>query len=190
MNIGIIAGIIMGSSYIPYIASILKGQTRPERGSRVIWTTLAVVALYSQYSAGGTDSLWLTVALFVCGIVTSLLSITRGEYGMTARDIHIYLMTFIVVLVSVIYKNPLLSLTMVVFIDGGAQYLTARKVIEEPYSESMASYVIGATGAILAIPAVGEINITLLLYPVYLVLSQFVVVGIMYKRRRFAPAYQ
>lgn len=187
MNIGTIAGIIMGASYVPYIKSTLRGHTKPERGSRFIWTTLAVIALYSQYSAGGTDSLWLTCALLICNITVSILSITHGEYGMTARDIHIYLMTFVVVMVSIIYRNPLLSLLMVVLIDAGAQYLTVRKVMNEPYSESMISYAIGAVGAILTIPAVGELNMTLLLYPVYLTLSQIAVIVIVHKTRRLSP---
>lgn len=140
MNIGIIAGIIIGSAYIPYIASILRGHTKPERGSRIIWTTLALIAFFSQYFAGATDSLWFTGAFVVANVIVLLLSITHGEFGKTERDIHIYAMTAMALVASLIYKNPTLSILIVIFIDACGTYLTARKVMVEPYSENMSSY--------------------------------------------------
>lgn len=188
MNIGIIAGIVMGSSYIPYIGSILRGHTKPERGSRIIWTALAFLAFYSQYSAGATDSLWLTGAFVVSGVITLLLSITHGEYGMSPRDIHIYFVVAAAIAISIIYNNPLLSLLMIVSIDASGTYLTVRKVMVEPHSENLSSYVIGAIGAALAVTAVGEINVTLLIYPAYIVLLNILVSSIMIKKRRLVPA--
>ena len=187
MNIGIIAGVIMGASYVPYIVSILRGHTKPERGSRIIWTSLAPLAFYAQYSAGATNSLWFTGTLAFCSFIVLLLSITRGEYGFTLRDLHIYALVFIAAGISIVFKNPFLSLLAIIFIDANGGYLTVRKVIDEPYSENITSYALGAIGATLTVFAVGEINTTLLLYPVYVILLNVTVSSVMYKKRRTAP---
>ena len=81
MNIGIIAALIMTTSYIPHVTSILKGHTRPHRGSRFIWTSLAFLSFYAQYTAGATDGLWFTGVMRLASFIVLILSISYGEYG-------------------------------------------------------------------------------------------------------------
>ena len=187
MNIGIVAGIIMGLSYAPYIVSILKGHTKPERGARLIWASLAIVALYAQYSAGGESSLWYAASLTLFNFLVFLLSITHGLYGLTASDLRAYAMVIAAVVISVLFQSPLLSLLMVIFIHATGGYLTVRKAAAKPYSENMTSFILGTIGAALALVSVGELNFTLLIYPLYAVLLNLTITATLVKNRHLSP---
>ncbi len=188
MNIGIIAALIMTTSYIPHVTSILKGHTRPHRGSRFIWTSLAFLSFYAQYTAGATDGLWFTGVMSLASFIVLILSISYGEYGFSFMDIHIYIFTLVAVIASIVLKNPLVSLVLIIFVDASAGYLTIKKVTQEPYSENILAYVLGALAAGLTLFGIGEMNITFLLYPAYIALFNILVTAIMIQHRQFAFA--
>ena len=49
-----LGGIVFFLGFLPYIAAILRGQTRPSKASWVIWSTLNAVTLASMWE--GTQS--------------------------------------------------------------------------------------------------------------------------------------
>ena len=57
---GYISGILFILSVVPYVRSILKGNTKPQRMTWLIWTVLVFIAFFSQLAKGATWSLLLT----------------------------------------------------------------------------------------------------------------------------------
>ena len=43
--LGILAGVLSVLDGVPYIRDVLRGTTRPHRGTWLIWSSLAIVAL-------------------------------------------------------------------------------------------------------------------------------------------------
>ena len=103
-------------------------------------------------------------------------------------DIHIYIFTLVAVIASIVLINPVVSLVLIIFVDASAGYLTIKKVTQEPYSENILAYVLGALAAGLTLFGIGEMNITFLLYPAYIALFNILVTAIMIQHRQFAFA--
>jgi len=45
--IGVAAGLLAFVAFIPYIISILKGETKPQRATFAIWSAISLVTLFS-----------------------------------------------------------------------------------------------------------------------------------------------
>ncbi len=73
--LGMIAGIIAISGYIPYIYSILKGQTRPNRATWFIWTIVGGLLAFSYMAEGDQHSIWLPLGYFFGPLITAILSL-------------------------------------------------------------------------------------------------------------------
>ena len=58
---GKVAGILAVLSFFPYIRSIVKGETKPERATFVIWSVLSFVTLFAYFASGVRDAIWVTV---------------------------------------------------------------------------------------------------------------------------------
>ena len=74
--LGLLAGIVGVADTIPYVRDILRGTTRPHRGTWLIWGALAVVAVLSQRADGASWSLVMAATQAVLTAVIFALSIT------------------------------------------------------------------------------------------------------------------
>ena len=54
---GVLAGVGGRRGHVPYVRDILRGKTRPHRGTWFIWGVLAIVVCVSQRADGGSWSL-------------------------------------------------------------------------------------------------------------------------------------
>jgi hypothetical protein len=81
---GGLAGIV---ETVPYVRGIVRGSTRPHRGTWLIWAVLAIVACVSQRADGGSWSVLLTGTQAVLTGLVFVLAIRHGEGGMEARDL-------------------------------------------------------------------------------------------------------
>ena len=55
--LGVLAGLAGIADTIPYVRDIVRGTTRPHRGTWLIWGTLAIVVFCSQRADGASWSL-------------------------------------------------------------------------------------------------------------------------------------
>jgi hypothetical protein len=85
--LGILAGMVGVADTIPYVRDIVRGTTRPHRGTWLIWGTLAVVVLLSQRADGASWSLVLVAVQAVLTSAIFALAIRRGVGGVSPTDI-------------------------------------------------------------------------------------------------------
>ena len=187
--LGIIGGILALSSFIPYVRGILLGRVKPQRTIFLIWTLLVLIAIFSQLAKGATNSLWLPSLQTFGGIVILLLSIKYGVGGFNKRD---FIAIFFVTTGLIVWhftKEAAIALYIVIFIDAVGLYLTLHKTYLVPESETKLAWMLSSTGGLFAALAVGNFNIILLSYPVYIIFSNAAVVvaiqmGLRRKRRK------
>jgi hypothetical protein len=55
--LGVLAGAIGVADTLPYVRDILRGSTRPHRGTWLIWSALTIVVCLSQRADGASWSL-------------------------------------------------------------------------------------------------------------------------------------
>ncbi|HEX5900098.1 MAG TPA: hypothetical protein VFY32_11915, partial [Solirubrobacteraceae bacterium] len=77
--LGVLAGLTSVADTIPYVRDIVRGTTRPHRGTWLIWGVLAIVVFASQRAEGASWSLVMAGSQAVVTSVVFLLAIRHGE---------------------------------------------------------------------------------------------------------------
>ena len=162
---------------LPYIKDILRRTTKPERASWLIWTVLGIIAFASQLAKGASDSLWLTAGQTLAVGVVFLLSVPYGTGGLAKRDIYALVAAGVGLIIWYMTREAAYALIIVVLIDSLGTLLTVLKAHEDPESETFSTWVMSGISGMFGSIAVGSLNPVLLLYPVYIIVANFTVVG-------------
>jgi hypothetical protein len=181
--LGLAAGLIGVLDTIPYVRDTLRGSTRPHRGTWLIWGVLAVVVSLSQYADGAS---WSLVMAGVQAVLTSLvfgLSIRRGEGGVSRADITMIAIAGAGVTGWIAADEPLVATACVVAADLIGAGLMVPKTYRDPHSETLITFAFASLGGALAAGAVGAIDASLLLYPVYYCVINGAIALLIWERR-------
>jgi hypothetical protein len=165
--LGILAGVASVANTVPYVRDVVRGTTRPHRGSWLIWAVTASVVYASQRADGATWSLIMAGAQAVLTAFVFLLAIRRGEGGMGARDASLIVLAAAGVAGWIVVDEPLVATACVIAADLIAAGLMVPKTYRDPSSETFATYALASVGGVLAAGAVGTGDPSLLLYPLY-----------------------
>lgn len=157
----------------PYIIDTVKGKTRPERITWLIFSILGIIAFVSQLSLGGTWSLVFSGMDTLASITVFILSLRFGVGGFTRLDISALFIATVGVLIAIIAKQPVISIAGVILADLSGAALTVRKTYLQPKSETMVSWLLVGTASLLGVLTVGKMSLGLLMYPVYLMLVNY-----------------
>ncbi|MCX6702595.1 MAG: hypothetical protein NTW60_01895 [Candidatus Wolfebacteria bacterium] len=170
--IGIGAGVIQIISIIPYVKDIFKGTTRPNIVSYFLWTVIQVIAIFAQFSAGASWSLFILIAsTFNTSLIFILCLAGYGykEYGLT--DKICFVLAIITIIVWQITKQPLIVLALAIFADFLASVPTILKAYRDPKSEMVLSWFMTVVSATIAGFSTTKIDFANLIYPVYAFLT-------------------
>src|ERR1017187_6453042 len=108
--IGQIAGILALLQIIPYIVSILRGNTKPERATYLIWFIIDAMTISSYIAVGARTTIWAGVAFTISKVIILGLSIKRGMGGFSKFDITCLFLALVGIIIWVSTKNALLTL--------------------------------------------------------------------------------
>jgi hypothetical protein len=183
--LGLSSGIVSAVSFVPYVRDILKGTTRPERASWLIWSTLGSIAFFSQWAAGARDSLWMTGIQTAGVLLISFLSIKHGEGGLVRRDVISLICAGFGLVLWYFTKQPAAALLITVAIDAVGVMLVILKSYEDPESETVITWILAGLGGLLGALSVGRFDPLLLLYPIYIfTMNSAVVLAIFLGKRK------
>lgn len=176
--------------YFPYIRDILRKTTQPHRASWLIWSVLGLIAFFSQYAEGATDSLWMTGAQTLGTVVVLALSLKFGTEGFSALDRISLLAAIFGVVWWYFTRNAVYALLITIAVDVISAGLTAKKAYALPESETMSTWILSATSSVFGTLAVGSFNPVLMVYPFYVFLaSSGVILAIIFGRRKAIRSY-
>jgi len=181
--LGLAAGLIGVLDTIPYVRDTLRGSTRPHRGTWLIWGVLAVVVSLSQYADGAS---WSLVMAGVQAVLTSLvfgLSIRHGEGGVSRADVTMIAIAGAGVIGWIAADEPLVATACVVAADLIGAGLMVPKTYRDPHSETLITFAFASLGGALAAGAVGAMDVSLLLYPVYYCVINGAIALLIWERR-------
>jgi hypothetical protein len=165
--LGLLAGAVGIADTIPYARDILRGSTRPHRGTWLIWSVLAFVVTLSQYADGAT---WSVIMASVQAVVTALifgLSVRRGEGGLTRTELVMMAVAAAGIAGWALADAPLVATACVVAADLIGSAMMMPKTYRDPDSETLVTFAFASVGGALAAGAVGSWDVSLLLYPAY-----------------------
>jgi hypothetical protein len=183
--LGVLAGVIGIFDTIPYLRDVMRGSTRPHRGTWLIWSALAVVVCLSSWADGAS---WSLVMLLTQAVLTTAvfgIAIVRGQGGTTITELMLIAVAAAGVVGWLLSGEPLIATLCVVAADLIAAAMMVPKTYRDPDSETLATYVYASIGGALAAGAVGVADdaATLLLYPIYYCLANGAIAALIHHRR-------
>jgi hypothetical protein len=184
VNWGAIAGTTTLLGFVPYWLSILRGKTRPNRATWVIWSIVGVILSTSYWAAGARDTIWVPLSYVIGPIVTSLLGIRWGEGGWTRFDRRCLVGTAVSLLLWFILKSPLVALGLNLLIDFLGALPTIEKTTRDPEGEDRLAWVLFAIGNGFNLLAISEWSWAIAAYPIYLFCICFWMVVLLLRPRK------
>jgi len=184
--LGRISLVISVLGAIPYIVSIFKNGVRPERTTWGIWTIVLLLAVVSYRAAGAGDSIWFLVGDFLITGVIFVISLFKGVGGWSKIDIASIAVAILGLIVWQLSHNPVWQMIGTLTADMVAIVPTVKKSLENPMDDSPTIFIAGSLAALLGIFSVGEWNIILLFYPVYLYTANFLTAVVIGSGRYYA----
>ncbi len=180
---GLLAGVATVLAIVPYVRDVLRGTTRPHRGSWLIWTVLSIVVFASQLADGGTWSILMVAAQAVITGLVFVLSIWRGEGGVSRADITVMAVAGLGVVAWAVSSTPVVATIATIFADMLGIALMTPKTWRDPRSETFSTYVLGGVSGVFSAFAVGSLDISLLLFPIWIAVASGVIATTIAMRR-------
>jgi hypothetical protein len=182
--LGVLAGAIGVADTLPYVRDILRGSTRPHRGTWLIWGVLAVVVCLSQRADGASWSLIMAGTQAVLTSLIFMLAIRHGEGGVTRTEFMMIVVAGAGVMGWILADEPIVAIACVVAADLIGAAMMVPKTYRDPESETLVTFAFAGLGGALAAGAVGVIDVSLLLYPAYYCIVNGAIALLIHQRRR------
>jgi hypothetical protein len=164
---GLAGGLFATMDAAPYIRDTIRGETVPHRLTWTIWSVLSWIAVASQDADGAEWSLGMAIAQAMCTTAVCALSLRDGVGGLSRAEIAMGLVAAGGVAGWAIASDPVVATACVVLADSIGVAVMAPKILRDPGSETVVTYALAACSGACAAVAVGGLDGSLLLYPVY-----------------------
>jgi hypothetical protein len=174
MTLGEFSMVISVAGALPYIAHILWGRVRPERATWFVWSLILALAIWGYRASGANDSVWFLVGDLAVTAMIFLLSLWRGQGGFSRLDLVCVGIASLSLGLWQLSSISLFAVWGVLIADSVAMLPTLIKSLHDPRSESSTTYAFSSVAALCGFVAVGQWNFSLLFYPAYLFLANFV----------------
>lgn len=182
--LGISAGVLTVSSFIPYFSSILTGRTAPHSYTWLIWSiTQSLAAVVIFHGGGGIFSSLSVGAGALLSLVVFLASLTRGTEHIHAFDSVILIVALLATILWWRFDHPTFSIIMVSFIDAIGFIPTYRKTLIEPRSESLLAWTLYLVGNICALLALTHYNLLTILYIATMIGASSILIALILLKR-------
>ena len=175
--------------FLPYIGDIFRNKTKPHIYTWLIWTiTQGVATVGLIYGKGGWGALELLIGTFFVFIIF-LLSFKYGTKNIARLDTVMFIVALLFFVIWTRVRDPLLAVFMVSIVDILGYIPSFRKTFQEPWTETVITWLLFAVGNIFVMLSLGQYNLLTLTYLVSIATANIILVAICLVRRRvIAPA--
>ncbi len=152
---GVTATALSVIATVPYISSILRGETRPSGASWWTWTILGIITVTSSWFAGATWSV-LLLPLWLCllQLIIAILSIKYGDNTWDRLNKFCVISACIGIGLWLITGEPLIALGISVAADLFASIPNFRHSWKNPEQENRTGWTLGWISSVLEIFAI------------------------------------
>lgn len=184
-GLGIIAGIIALLAYVIYIISIFRGKSKPNRATWWIWAFMGLVLALSYKFSGAENTVWVPYVEFLGPLSIAILSVKYGEGGLKDRtDLLCLFGVVISVILWIVFDSPLVALITNLAIDSFAIIPTIKKSYLRPEGEDFWAWFGTGLADTLNLFAVEKFTFAILLYPIYMLVSDLIIICILFLRKK------
>jgi hypothetical protein len=189
MNIKLVAtiiSVIIGLvSFLPYLRDTFLNKTKPHVYTWLIWTiTQGIATLGIFYGYGGWGgALNLGIGTFFIFVIL-IFSLKNGTKNITTFDTIILISALCAIFVWWKLEQPVIALMMICAIDAIGYIPTYRKSYEDPWSETILTWIGFGLGNIFSVIALLQYNFLTLAYLITIFSANLILVLICVVRRK------
>jgi hypothetical protein len=162
------AGLLLLLGNIPYILSIRRGDTRPNRVTWGIWTTIGFILLGSYYAIGATNTLWLPIAQVISQLLITYYAFKYSQGRWQRIDRACMAGAGLSLLLWWRSGSPLVALGMNIAMDILGAIPTIDKVYRDPASEDLVFWTMSFAASVLNLVAIENFSLSFIVFPIYL----------------------
>ena len=134
---GQIATIVIVIAYLPYIVSIFKNRTKPNRTTWLVLFLIGIITFIAYRGVGANATLGVALANVVGPFIVFLLSLKFGEGWKNLNDLKYLIFSLMAVILWQVYQSPLIGLIFNLLADFIAFIPTVKKSFSRPQTEDL-----------------------------------------------------
>jgi len=169
---------------VPYVLSVKRGDTNPQRVSVYIFLILTALSVLTQFAEGATLSLVLPAFGF-CLNIAVITFMKKSDIGkIRAIDKFSFVAAIAILGLWAVTNSAALAIILLVLVNIIAKVLITKKVYNYPHSEPVKSYVFWILGSIFTVISVGSLDWILLLPAFNNIVTLVIIVAVMMLSRK------
>jgi hypothetical protein len=170
--------------YGGYCLSIYRKQTKPHVFTWFNWGLVVAIGAYAQFQLHGGPSVWGLAFVAVTCFAISLWALFIGEKNITLTDWGAFVGAALAVALWKVTNNPVTALLLLIVFDIFSYWPTIRKSWADPWSEPPESYFWAGLRYFFLLFAVPAPTAATLLYPFWLMVTDWAFMLYVFWRRR------
>ncbi len=177
------AAVVGALGIVPYMIDVVKQRTKPNIVSWVTWGMLTGIGTAAAFASHEPRSALLTLGdtLAVCIVV--VLGFKYGKAKLGLFDALCQASALLGLLLWLIFNSPLIAIMATVGIDFIAALPTIKHSWLKPQEETWQTFLFGIIAATMTLLSLSRHTVNGVAYPLYLMLSQVILVTIIVTRR-------
>jgi hypothetical protein len=146
---------------------------------------MGLILALSYKSSGAVNTVWVPYMEFLGPFIIALLSIKYGEGGLNDKtDIFCLFGAVASVILWIVFNNPVIALVTNLAIDSFAIIPTIKKSYLRPEGEDFWAWFGTGLADSLNMFAVERFSFAVLLYPIYMLVSDLIIIFILLLRKK------
>lgn len=186
----VIVGVVVQTlGYTSYIKETLRGNTKP---NRVTWLLWAIAPLIAAVAAAAEGVTWAALPVFITGFGSLIIFIAsflnkKAYWKLTTFD---YLCGFLSILALILWyitSQPVIAIIFAIISDAMAALPTLSKSWKSPRTETIAPYAASLFGALTSFTAIKTMGFAEYAFPAWMIIINLCIVGIIWKKKPPLP---
>lgn len=170
------SSILALTSPIIYARSILKGEAKPHRTTRLVLLLITALSTASLIAQQDTVAVWLAGVSTLQAIIIFALSIKHGMGGWARTDILCLVIALAGIIAWQTTNNPAFGLYASILADFTGMVPTLIKAYRLPHTETVWFFGFDTVAGILTLFAVSALTTQQIAYPIYIAIVNAVMV--------------
>ncbi|HUD06961.1 MAG TPA: hypothetical protein VMR34_03680 [Candidatus Saccharimonadales bacterium] len=170
---------------LAYLKDTLKGETKPNRVTWLLWGAAPLISYFSQRTSGGGIQTLYTLAIGAMPFVILGASFLdkKAYWAITKFDLVCGGVSVIALILLVATGNGLLALVLSIIADMFASLPTIIKSYKHPQTETTVSYGIEIAASIIVILTIHHWIFVNYIFAIYILLSNIMFVAVLTRSR-------
>lgn len=178
----VLSALVSLSGSVAYIRDTLKGTTKPNRMSWLLWALAPLIGTGAALSAHA--DIWATTRTFLAGFIPLMVLLAsfinpKSYWKLTLFDFLCGACSVLALIIWGVADSPRLAVLLAATADGFAALPTIRKAWQHPETETGLTYAAGLVAVLLVLPSIPKWSVENSAFQVYLlIINTFLILAV------------